>query len=380
MRTNVTRWLALTLPLALILAACGDDPEPVEEPAAAVEEPADTEEDTQPEEDVEATEEPGDPVEAELEELYEAAQEEDGPIVIYGPASDTRQPMWDAFSERFPGLEVEGVVVTGAELRERIDAEFISGQHVASVVSTGGTAMVDFAEAELFEVYEPASLRDLPEEYWSPDGRIHAFTGFAFVNIYNTDMVSEDEAPRSWEDLFDWSGEITTGDPTRPAGAMPFLLLRMLNDPNYGEAFLEEFSQVEMNFMPATFEIGSQVARGEWPIGAAVPLQFVTTLVGEDAPIEIIFPIEGGNHLSEHWMGVVENAPNPNGARLLKAWMFTDEAQTLMAEINEYPLQPGMPGPAGLPPASEIEMLRPMTYDEIRTASDNYSRVHAFWE
>ena len=74
-----------------------------------------------------------------------------------------------------------------------------------------------------------------------------------------------------------------------------------------------------------------------------------------DAPIEIVYPEEGGAGVA--WnvsgAGLVKNGPNPSGAKAVLQFLLSERGQQQYAFTNrEYPVVEGLPSPPGVHPAT----------------------------
>ena len=61
---------------------------------------------------------------------------------------------------------------------------------------------------------------------------------------YNTDLVSEEDAPRTWDDLLDprWNGQIVMTDPGS-SGSIKYFVGALMNSPAYGTAYFERLRE-----------------------------------------------------------------------------------------------------------------------------------------
>ena len=110
---------------------------------------------------------------------------------------------------------------------------------------------------------------------------------------------------------------------------------------------------------------GSAVATGQFAAQPFYPLAFFIRDKAKGAPVEFVFPTEGGVHLSPHYVGIIDGAPNPDAAKLLMAWLFTPEAQQLAADTGYYPLVSGQPGPDGLPTVDDLDLMKPFVLEDV---------------
>jgi iron(III) transport system substrate-binding protein len=357
MKNPKLTWLAVAAVAALTLTACagGADPAPSGTPGGAPSEDA-----------VELL--GGAEAAAEMDELYQAALDSGKTsVTIYGPGETDKEKMYELFSERFPGISVTGVYILGPDYAAKIEAEFASGQHVADIVQAGDTAIASNIKAGYFEPFRPVTAQDVdPEAYADPAGTVWAASASTFGFLYNTNLIDEGDAPAGWDDLLDPSlaGAMTSDDVTRN-GAGFGTLSHLLWDGRFDTAWLDSLAAQDITFQSSSPVAGSAVATGQFAVQPFYPMAFYLRDKAKNAPVEFVFPTEGGVHLSPHYLGVINGAPNPDAAKLLMAWLFSPEGQEAAAEVGYYPLVPGQSGPEGLPPVEELDLLKPFNLDDV---------------
>ncbi|WP_119696296.1 extracellular solute-binding protein [Microbacterium halotolerans] len=318
-----------------------------------------------------------------LDELYASAQGAgQTDVTVYGPGESDKEAMYEVFSERFPGITVNPVYILGPDLTAKLEAEFASGQHVGDLIQNGDAGIAGNLIADQLEPFEPVLARQLdPVAYSEPSGTAWAATAATFGFAYNTNLLSEDEAPKRWEDLLDPSmeGQMVSDDVTRN-GAGLGTLSHLLWDGRYEPGWLDDYSTQGVTFQASTPAAGSAVATGEFAVQPAYPMAFYLRDRDNGAPMAWNLP-EEGVHLSPHYVAQLKNAPNAEAAKLLMAWLFTPEAQQAAAELGYYPLLPGESGPEGLPAANELDLLKPISLTEVLSVhSDNLEEVNTAFE
>lgn len=307
----------------------------------------------------------------ELTRLYDAAmQAGQDTVVIYGPGVEDREPAFEQFEERFPGIDIQGEYLSGPQLTSKVDQEFASGQHVADVIHTGDTSVAPQIQQDRFEKFSPVTAEGLDPQFKDPEGYVHSEGASTFGILYNTDEVSAGEAPKSWEDLTDpkWKGKMVWEDPTSfgaTFGAVSHWLYGGLDT-----GFLEQLAGQDIHRVASAPEAGAAVARGEFAVVPAYPYSFYARDKDKGAPIGFSFPVEGGNHLSPHYLGLVTEAPHPDAAKLLITWLFTPEGQQATADSGYYPTMPDGPTLEDYPPVNELELLKPFPMAEVNAISD----------
>lgn len=298
-----------------------------------------------------------------LDELYQTALDAgQTAITIYGPGETDKQELYDElFSKRFPGISVTGVYLLGPDYAARMEAEFASGQHVADIVQAGDTSIAPNIAAHYIEPFQPVTTAEISaEDFSDPDGAVWAASASTFGFMYNTDKLSAEEAPKGWEDLLDPSlkGQITSDNVTHN-GAGFGTLSHIMWDGRFGEGFTEDLGAQEFTLQSSAPVAGSAVATGQFSVEPFYPMSFYLNDKAKGAPVEYVFPTEGGVHISPHYLGIVKDAPNPDAAKLLMTWLFTPEAQQAMSDLGYFPLMPGQIGPDGSSTIDDLDLFKP---------------------
>src|SRR5690606_36180975 len=94
---------------------------------------------------------------------------------------------------------------------------------------------------------------------------------------YNTDLISEDEAPSSWEDLLDpsWDGVILMSDPTI---STVYTDLYYLVEQEYGLEYLEQLGAKQPRIYQGAAPMGEALAAGEGHLAIPLPVEFLANL------------------------------------------------------------------------------------------------------
>lgn len=97
------------------------------------------------------------------------------------------------------------------------------------------------------------------------------------VIAYNTDLVSEEDAPRTWDDLLDprWNGQIVMTDPGS-SGSIKYFVGALMNSPAYGTAYFERLRENGCMLESNSTATHLQVAHGRTPWGSAWTISSAT--------------------------------------------------------------------------------------------------------
>lgn len=328
--------IGLSLMLTLGMAGCGSS---AEEPAAPVG-------------DLKADQ----AVVTELDALYAAAKEGDQSEVTVYLGGAPLDDVWKAFSARYPEITVKPVSVYGAEYISKIEQEQSSGRVIADVVLQGPSSVYQHAQDGYFADFDPKSAKGVNKVGRDADlaGHCIAPYGEAAALTYNTDKVSADEAPKSWDDLVDpkWKGKIVLPQLDKPGtSSRSFGVLEQ--NGVIDDAWLDKLKANEPVGVAESTMVGAAVVSGKADVG----LGRQGTLVREiekGAPLGIVYPMESATIISTYFGCVMDKAPNKAAGELLTAWLFTEEAQEALADAAYYPLIDGVSPLKPFPPIEDV--------------------------
>lgn len=344
--------------LGLVAAACGDDAEAGETTGTLPEELA-----------VASTTHMTDAEYDEYMTALEEASEAEGGLLAYyfsAPAASA-ETMIDLFIEEYPWVDLEYTSGGTLELIERIITENAAGRPSADIIQGGPLEDTTLCRDEgLCLAYDPRGEADLPEDRAYDDCVCSVGDFFTFHILYNTEAVSEAEAPATYEDLTEpeWNGRfgINVDQLDWFAGVLAQMgdeqgldLMEALaaNDPVIysGAEGLEKLAAGEFDValpQTATRQTSDMIAAG-------APIAVVTTPVTIAQP-DMYFPMA--------------NAPHPATTRLYIEWVMSQEWQDEVAEVVvKVPIFPDAPIPEAAEGILENELFFETTdnfgdYDE----------------
>jgi iron(III) transport system substrate-binding protein len=299
-----------------------------------------------------------------LDDLYQQAVDEgQTTITVYGVTATSSASLYEAFQARYPEITVEHVTIFGAELQNRIASEQATGQYVVDNVSVSGADAIFLSDEEFVAEQEPPLAAELDDEFKPAGNTLFGGNTYIYTVSYNTDMVSEEEAPKSLDDLLDpkWAGQIGMSDPTQNATNV---IYGPIVQGDLDESYLEEFKDNDPVIFPSERDVFTAVSTGQVPIGVGNYLRGEAFLEVDDLPVAFVTDLEPGVADGVFYRGTVENAPNPLASNLLVAWWLTPEAQELIAAQGQPGLMPGAPAVPGQIPLSEMTVIPGPTFEE----------------
>jgi len=122
----------------------------------------------------------------------------------------------EAFKAQYPKIDVE-VERSGSErVLQRINQEYQSGIHNVDVVnSSDASHFIFWKEQKWLAKHVPPEAAKFPANGKDPEGYFFAWRSSLSPIAYNTNLVKEADAPKSYKDLLDpkWKGKLTKAHP-----------------------------------------------------------------------------------------------------------------------------------------------------------------------
>ncbi|MCK0112433.1 extracellular solute-binding protein [Ornithinimicrobium sp. F0845] len=334
---------------ALSLTACsGDGDTPDEDEAAADDTPS-----ADAGADSESTDDGTD------EDAEAGAGADEGPLVIYsGRSEDLVDPLIEAFEEA-SGLETEVRYAGSAEQAQLLLTEGDnSPAHVFFSQEVGALGLV--GDAGMLVDLPAETLSAVPETYVADDGNWVGITGRARVVVYDSEQVSEGEAPDTAEAILDpqWAGEV--GVAPGNASFLAFVTALRITEGEDGAAqWLETLAGNGVQTYERNGDILEAVNNGEVKLGLINHYYWFAAAAeqGSDMRAQLKFGASGdvAGLVNATGVGILTGGEGRSDAQAFIDYLLSEEGQTyFVEETYEYPLVPGITGPEGVPPLESL--------------------------
>ena len=297
-------------------------------------------------------------------------------VVVYCSADkEFAEPIFHAYEARtgvkvLPLYDTEETKTAG--LTARLVAE--KARPNADVFWSSDTSRaVALVDQGLAASYVPKSAATIPEQYKSPDGKWTGFGARIRVLLYNTDRVKPGEVPRSILDLTQprWKRRVAIANPH--FGTMSFhasaLFVKWGNDK--ASDFFRRLKENGVVVAAGNADVKDRVASGRVDVGLMDEDDAVVS-VRDKKPVAIaILDQDGADPLGTPLMPnvalLVNGAPNAEAGKRFIEFLVSSDAEQLLAmsDAAQYPLHPGVSGPALLPP---LDRIRAMGVDYLEVA------------
>jgi ABC-type Fe3+ transport system substrate-binding protein len=266
--------------------------------------------------------------------LYGKAKAE-GEVVIWAPVQSEVDWVETEFPKRFPGIVVKGN--GDLQAATKLIAEARAGRHSVDVWHNSLGGMLEVEKRGLFDKvnWQPYGI---DQDRVLFDGEGLAIHNFIYSTLYAKDFVKDSDVPRTWDDLLDpkWKRRMVSQDFLFPR-LMAFLSLAWgeARAEKWGRAMLNEQQLLVVNSPREGFlKTGERVLA----VGDAVNQAFQYAESGVPTGYTVLDVVPAVQFM----VSPMKASPHPNAARLLAAWLATDEGLALREKfVHGFSIRPG---------------------------------------
>jgi iron(III) transport system substrate-binding protein len=206
-------------------------------------------------------------------------------------------------------------------------------------------------------------IKEWPKEEQDPDGQFAAYRAHLSVIAYRSDMIKEEDAPKSLVDLLDpkWKGKMVKAHPGYSGTIMTatFAISKLL-----GWEYFEKLGQQDVMQVQSSTEPPKKLAQGERALEADGNEYNVFRLIDDGVAVKIVYATEG-TPLVVGNAAVLAKAPHPNAAKLFYSFLFSLPAQQLNSDFGGLrSFHPGVKEKAGRTPLKDIKLLLPNAVEQ----------------
>jgi iron(III) transport system substrate-binding protein len=253
---------------------------------------------------------------------------------------------------RLSGVTVEWLQSGSEKIATRLDAELAAGQTSADLVMTSDPLWYARKKRDgHLEPYAPLRALAMHRDFVDPDGAFVTSRLSTMVIAYNSRLVQEPDAPRSFRELFSerWRGKVTIPDPLGSGTA--FTTLMFLVDA-FGEEIIDRMKAVETVASGGNSAALSRLEAGEHQVGFVL-LENVLAARAKGSPIAFAVP-EEGPVLIPGPVAALTLSRNPAAARAVYDVLLSPEVQTLIAAGDMHSPFEAVAPPAGAPTLEKL--------------------------
>ena len=293
--------------------------------------------------------------------LYDGAKKEKE-FTVYTAHYDTETiaDVCAAFEKKYPGVKCNFVRTTAQVAFQRLQQDMKANLAVASVFSSTDISHYPELKKEgVLATYQPhnlAKMVDSLKQYNDKDSQYWVTAAALIVIAYNTTLVSEKDAPKSWTDLLDpkWKDKIAIGHPAFSGYVGTWTVeMRKL----YGWQYFDKLEKNKPQIGRSINDTVTALVAGERQVAAGADGSTLFS-AARGNPLAISYPSDGSVLIIAP-SAIVKGAKHPNAAKLFMEYLNSVEASKINTKHFAVPLRPEVPAPPGAKPVSEVKTVRP---------------------
>lgn len=261
--------------------------------------------------------------------VIEPVSEKDRLVVYTSHKEEIYSPIIKEFEER-TGIWVDVEYYGTTEFLEKIRNNY--GSFTCDVVFGGGIESYN-AYTDYFIPYEATGhfyikyADQSKDDYWTP------FSELPVVIIYNKKLVSEEQAPKGWNDLFDprWKGSIAYANPNNSGSSVTLLSTLVQVMKGSDKEVIENFvSQLDGNILESSQSVMDLVAKGTCSIGLTLE-ETALKAQADGKDIAIVYPEEGTSAVPDA-AAIVNGAKHIENAEKFIDFIAGQDVQRILTE------------------------------------------------
>ncbi len=267
-------------------------------------------------------------------ETVEETPELSGKVTVYMPSpAGLADKLAEAFTEK-TGVEVEQFQGTTGEILARLEAEQANPIADVVILASWSDGLSMKADDQL-ESYTPANADKINEGWIDADATLFGYSASAVGVIYNTTIFQELSA--DWSELADeqYKDNIAIPDPEK-SGACKDFLAGLVTGTSDGDQIMQSWADNGLTVPGANKAALEAVTTGEKGILIAGVDYNAYSSMSKGEPLNIYYPASG-TVVNPRPAMILKTAPNMDNAKAFVDFLFSDEAQKLVADAYLLP-------------------------------------------
>ena len=303
--------------------------------------------------------------------LIEAARKE-GKLVWYTSTSVTdSQPLLDDFEKLFPFLKGEIVRASGENTLNRIMTESRAGRWDFDVVTI--SEVDTLMDAKLLAPYKSPEAKNFIADFKDPDGYWTAIYVNYMTIGYNSKLISDKDAPKSWEDLLDgkWKGKLAMDQEEYTW----YATLKKAWGKEKTQKYMQALAKQNIDWRKGHTLITQMMAAGEFPI-SIVYAHRTQAMKQKGAPVDWVSTVNP-IVVTLNSAGLSPKPAHPNVARLFIDFVLSKPAQQRLRSLSRIPARADIEPPSPRMEQSKLKLKTtpPETGAEFRETIREFREV-----
>jgi iron(III) transport system substrate-binding protein len=293
-----------------------------------------------------------------------AAAEKEGSVVMYSPDPEANQAsLMGAFHAAFPKIETTFLRLQTGALYAKLMAERQAKVFQPDVLTlTDMTFVLDFQKRGAWAKWDSPEYTAYKPEHLSQPSGYFSWGGIIVAGIaYNPTTLKEADAPKTWKALLDprWKDVINVKVSNSGLQHQTWMLVKNI----YGDGYWKEFATLNPRAFDSYVQQFDRTVSGQDTVICTAQYSGYLQFKAKGAPIAFSIP-EEGMIAAPSVVGVVDQAPHPQAARLFMDWFAGPAGQKAYVNATSlYSPRTDVAPPAGAVPITSFKLLSPPDWD-----------------
>lgn len=289
-----------------------------------------------------------------------------------------------AFEREYPEANLS-IYRNGTQaIISKIAAEREAGVVNADVIWVADPSYVNDLKAEgILHAFESKHRDALSPYLRDKDGAFYAGRIITSGIAYNTNLVSPEDVPRYWNDLWneEWRGQVILANPLY--SGMAVLTVGTLAE-KYSWEYFTYLRNNGATVVQSNNTVAKKVAMGEFPIG--VTIDYIVTMMRESgSPIDLVYPEDGVVTIPSP-IAILNSSDNIPEAENFVDYILSREGQEMLVRSGAFTAVRSDVDPREGTPGRDEILARaiPTDWSEERNMVEDvkkrFSAIMLFWE
>ena len=268
--------------------------------------------------------------------VVEGARAE-GEVVIYLNLDlIVTNALTDAFKKKYPFVQPRVARFSGASIIARVENEARAGKLGADVILSGELGILVLIDKGVMARYRSPLREVYPEAFKDKDGFWQAHLMNVLVPVYNTKLVTKEEAPQGLDDLLRprWKGKMAMDSQSY----YWFGAVLQQNGEEAGLRFMQKLNEQNMRFVRGRRLLTELVAAGEFDLAVETNLNAVLGIAQQGAPVWFA-PLKT-LYSRPSFLFLAQGAQHPYAGALFIDYLLSEEAQKILVANDRMPTHP----------------------------------------
>ena len=260
---------------------------------------------------------------------------------------DTIADMEPKLQKAFPNIKINWYQAGSEEIAAKVNTELIAGAPKADIlISSERFWYQELSDSGKLLSWKPAAFDRFQDDYKNEAGTFHIVSVPIMVLVYNSEVISENEAPKSFKELAQPKFKnLGTGGSPLASGTAFTTVLALQN--KYGWEYFHDLRNNNFLLDGGNSAVIKRIQTKERPIGFVL-LENVLRFQHDDKRLKVIYPNDGVV-TQFNTMGIPKRDGDMTDTLKLADWFFTNEGQAAMTRSYMHSPMKNFPPPEGAP-------------------------------